>query len=842
MKVWHVSFFTESKSQLLSHLPIFNTMMFQKNFKALIAIIYLLSVSSVYAQVRPVDSTVSRKASKPIINRKTVKADSTKKALLIKWKLTAARKDSLKIDSLKRTKQPVKKTFSKADSAKKAGITKSPIAPKKNTSSKVDTLKNGTLIQKPNTSVLKKVMNKQDTTKKTVTPKSPIKGKIGTAAKLDTTKKTEVTIKGKPKSTVKVKLDSLKKEIPIQKTSFDILSPDKKISVNFKISRKKAWYSVKRNKETVLDSSKLGLMRDDDDYTTNFTIVSASAMVPVSNKYEMLTAKRKVNTYKANKQIFHLQNGSGHKLDVIFQVSNDGLAFKYFFPDSSKGITKIEEEITSFNFPDDTKAWLQPMSVAKTGWERTNPSYEEYYQKDIDAGKPAPNAAGWAYPALFKTGNNWALITESGLEKNYCATRLKQKSPNNEYSVGFPQAPEGRSGGPVDPEAKTPWLTPWRVISVGSLKTIVESTLGTDLAKPAIYIADPSFIKPGKASWSWIILKDSSIVYDVQKQFIDFAADMKWEYCLVDADWDKHIGYEKMKELADYAKTKNVGLFLWYNSAGDWNTVKYTPKDKLLTTASRAKEFAKLKEMGIKGVKVDFFGGDGQSVIKYYQDLFADAAKYQLMVNCHGATLPRGLQRTYPNLMTVEAIKGEEFITFDQANADEEPAHATTIPFTRNVFDPMDFTPMNLTGIPNINRKTSSAFELALPIIFQSGIQHLAETPEGMAKVPDYVKTFLQALPSEWLDTKFIDGYPGKFTVLARKAANGWYIAGINGENTEREVKLDMSFLTDKTKGILITDGSSKQSFDKTEMTFSKSKMPELTIKPNGGFVIYIKQ
>ncbi|MDB5013045.1 MAG: alpha-glucosidase, partial [Daejeonella sp.] len=420
----------------------------------------------------------------------------------------------------------------------------------------------------------------------------------------------------------------------------------------------------------------------------------------------------------------------------------------------------------------------------------------------------------------------------SWLDKNYCASRLRQKSPNNEYSVGFPQAPEGRSGGPVDPEAKTPWLTPWRIIAIGSLKTIVESSLGTDLAKPAIYMADLSFIKPGKASWSWIILKDSSIVYDVQKQYIDFAADMKWEYCLIDADWDKNIGYEKMKELADYAKTKNVGLLLWYNSAGDWNTVKYTPKDKLLTTASRTKEFAKLKEMGIKGIKVDFFGGDGQSVIRYYQDIFSDAAKYQLLVNCHGATLPRGWQRTYPNLMTVEAIKGEEFITFDQANADQEPAHATTIPFTRNVFDPMDFTPMNLTGIPNIERKTSSAFELALPIIFQSGIQHLAETPEGIAKVPDYVKAFLQTLPSAWLDTKFLDGYPGKYTVLARKAANGWYIAGINGETTEREVKLDMSFLTDKTKGTLITDGNDKHSFDKTEMTFSKNKMPELTMKP----------
>ncbi|MDB5013046.1 MAG: alpha-glucosidase [Daejeonella sp.] len=405
--------------------------MFQKKLTVLFTLICLLSLITVKAQIQPVDSSGSKKITKPAAIKKAVKTDSTQKSIGVKKRIPAAPKDSLKADTSKKIKQPVKRTSMKADTAKKSGTTKSAISPKKNTSSKVDTLKKGALTQKPNTSVLKKVMDKQDTTKKAAaqkapikgkatatksdtTRKAPIKGKAAIAVKSDTTKKTNVTLKGKPKTTVKAKLDSLKKEIPIQKTSFDILSPDKKISVNFKISRKKAWYSVTLNKETVLDSSKLGLMRDDDDYTTNFTIVSASAMVPVSAKYEMLNAKRKVNIYKANKQIFHLQNGSGHKLDVIFQVSNDGLAFKYFFPDSSKGVTKIEDEITSFNFPEDTKAWLQPMSVAKTGWERTNPSYEEYYQKDINAGKPAPTTAGWVYPALFKVGNNWALITEAG--------------------------------------------------------------------------------------------------------------------------------------------------------------------------------------------------------------------------------------------------------------------------------------------------------------------------------------------------------------------------------------------------------------------------------------------
>ena len=331
MKIRHV-FLYNVNLNTVPNSRLFITIMFQKKSKTLLALICLMSVCNFCAQAQETDTVVPvKKTTKSTVIKKPIKVDTTKKATVTNKQVTSVR--------------------SKVDTAKKTGTTKSPISPKKNTSSKVDTLKKGTLNQKPNTSVLKKVMDKQDTTKKTASPKAPIKGKSATAVKLDTTKKSETAVKGKPKSGVKPKLDSLKKEIPIQKTTFDILSPDKKISVNFKISRKKAWYSVKLNKETVLDSSKLGMIRDDDDYTTNFTIISASAVVPVSSKYEMLNAKRKANIYKANKQIFHLQNGSGHKLDVIFQVSNDGLAFKYFFPDSSKGLVKIENEITSFNFP-----------------------------------------------------------------------------------------------------------------------------------------------------------------------------------------------------------------------------------------------------------------------------------------------------------------------------------------------------------------------------------------------------------------------------------------------------------------------------------------------------------
>jgi alpha-glucosidase len=622
-----------------------------------------------------------------------------------------------------------------------------------------------------------------------------------------------------------------------QKT-FNISSPDKNISVQFTVKDGSASYEVYYQKTLVLENSKLGVIREDDDFSTQLSLISASPVSPVADAYELLTAKRKFNKYSADKQIFHLKTKSGKLMDIIFQVSNDGLALRYYFPDHNNELFKIKDELTSFNFSSGTKAWLQPLAVAKSGWESTNPSYEEYYYKGIDAGTQAPTEAGWAYPALFNSGNCWILITESFLEKNYCGTRLKQFSPGGEYSVGFPDPKEVFPNGVANPQSTLPWYSPWRVIAVGSLKTIVESTLGTDLAKPSVEM-DKTFIKPGIASWSWVLLKDDSTVYHVQKRFIDYAADMHWKYCLIDADWDRKIGYDKIKELADYGKTKNVGLILWYNSAGSWNTVKYTPKDKMVTAESRSEEFGKLQKMGIKGVKIDFFGGDGQSMIAYYHEILKDAAKYKLLVNFHGATLPRGWQRTYPNLMTMESIKGMEFITFGQDNADEEPAHATTIPFTRNAFDPMDFTPMVLYKIPNINRKTTSAFELATPVIFLSGIQHMGETPEGMAHFPDFVKEFLRELPVSWDDVHFIDGYPGKLAVIARKSGDKWYVAGINGENQEKNLKLDLSFLKDY-EGNIISDGKEALSFLQNKI--SAQKETAISVMPNGGFVIAFKR
>ena len=608
-------------------------------------------------------------------------------------------------------------------------------------------------------------------------------------------------------------------------------SPNHRISVKIGLETQQSpTYAVSRNRVPVLLPSSLGLQLAGADLTTRLTLEATSPVTAVAEQYHMAVGKRSSITYRANEQVYTFRNAAGQRLDVAFRASNDGVAFRYLV--KGAGRRQFVNEATSFAFAPSTKAWLRPMQVAQTGWKNTNPAYEEHYQRELKVGTPSPSKAGWVFPALFNSGATWVALSEANMDGSFHASRLQAESPGAVYRIGLPMADEKVTGGAVLADTTGDLVTPWRLIALGSLPTVMDSTLGTDLAAPAIAF-DQSNVKPGHASWSWALLKDDATVYDVQKTFIDYAADMKWDYALVDADWDRKIGYDKMRELASYAATRNVGVLVWYNSSGAWNQTEYSPKVALLTAEQRKKEFAQLKEMGIKGVKIDFFPGDGVSVIAYYVDLLRDAADAGLLVNFHGATLPRGWARTFPNLMSAEAVRGLEFTTFEQRDQDAVVRHAAMLPFARNLFDPMDFTPMVFGDIPNIRRATRNGFELAESVLFLSGIQHFAETPAGMATVPAYVKTFLQDLPRSWDDSHFITGYPGTHVVIARRAGKRWYVAGINADDIDKTVALDLRFLG-KRKGVLIADGATEREFSKSALAAGKAS---ISIKAHGGFV-----
>lgn len=622
-----------------------------------------------------------------------------------------------------------------------------------------------------------------------------------------------------------------------------LTSPDKQLHVKVFVTEQNTLaYSVDRAAQPVILESDLGLQLTAADFTRGVAIESQSSIAPVTDNYSMRVGKKSKIAYRANEQTFVIKNTQQQKLNVTFRVSDDGVAFRYAVADPVIARKQFVKETTSFHFASTAKAWLQPMSVAQTGWSNTNPSYEEHYQMDIPVGTPSTLGAGWAFPGLFNVNNTWVLISEAGITDNWHASRLGHESINGEYTVAPPQAPEvfistaGEKGALLASGTDT-FISPWRILTIGDLATIMQSTLGTDLASPAIALSN-DFIKPGHSSWSWAILKDDFTTFDAQKKFIDYAADMHWDYTLIDADWDKKIGYEKLKELVDYAAQKNIGILVWYNSSGEWNETPYSPKSELLTPEQRATVFARLRDIGVKGLKIDFFAGDGQSMIAYYLDILKDAATYNLSVNFHGATLPRGWQRTYPNLMTMESIRGFEFTTFAQADQDPVAKHVAMALFARNVFDPMDFTPMAFGDIPNITRVTENSFELAESVLMISGIQHFAEIPEGMATAPDYVKDFLRELPREWDDIKFIDGYPGKYLVLARKAGDAWYIAGINAETESKTFTLDLNFAGDK-KGVLIGSGETARSFVQQEVNSKTAQT--ITLRPSAGFVMVLK-
>jgi Glycoside hydrolase 97. len=417
----------------------------------------------------------------------------------------------------------------------------------------------------------------------------------------------------------------------------EVASPDGNLRVEMALDNagRPTWRLLRQGRE-VIAPSPLGMVGEGADLSRGLALAGVDPVQPVVDDYELLSGKRRHNQYRANRRVFRWKDRQGHELAVAWQVSNDGAAFRYELARAVPGLETWKRDAATFRLSADTHAWLQPLAEPKTGFGRTNPSYEEYYLQDVPVGTPAPMGHGWVFPALFRSGGDWILLSEGSLRRGDAGSRLLDGATRGEYLLGFPDEREALPGGPALPWIDTfPWRSPWRIVAVGDLATVADSTLGTDLADPPA-VAAPSV--PGKASWSWPLLGDESTVFEVQKQFVDYAARMGWRYTLVDALWDTQIGEPKMRELIEYARGKGVSVLVWYNSAGDWNQAPQTPRSKLLDHASRAREFGKLKAMGVAGLKVDFFGGDGSSMIAYYLDLLADSAPYGFQMNFHGSS------------------------------------------------------------------------------------------------------------------------------------------------------------------------------------------------------------
>ena len=570
-----------------------------------------------------------------------------------------------------------------------------------------------------------------------------------------------------------------------------VTSPDGKLTVTVSDD---ARYSVSLDGKDIVLPSALGFRSNRGDFM-NAKVTEAESSA-IHDSYTLDRIKKGRITYDANVLICTLENEAGDAVKVEFCVSDNDVAFRYVVDNPRWASIRIFEEATSFVFPESTTTFLTPQSDAMIGWQRTKPSYEEFYAIDKPMSEKSQYGHGYTFPCLFKIGGDgWALVSETGVDSRYCGGRLSDWDPKGGYRLEFPMPEENDGNGTVEPAFAVPGATPWRTITVGStLKPIAESTVTWDVVEPR-YVSKHNY-KFGKGTWSWILWQDGSINYDDQVKFIDLAAAMDFQYVLVDNFWDRNIGYDRMEELVKYAHSKGVDVFLWYSSSGYWNDISQCPLNKMDSAVERKKEMKWLQDIGVKGIKVDFFGGDKQETMRIYEGVLSDADDYGLMVIFHGCTLPRGWERMYPNYVGSEAVRASENLVFGQHECDIEAQNATLHPFIRNAVGCMEFGGcflnkfLNKANARRPIRRTTDEFELATAVLFQNPIQNFALAPNNLEDAPAYCLDFLRDVPTTWDDIRYIDGYPGKYAVIARRKGGRWYVSAINAD--EAPYKLDL--------------------------------------------------
>lgn len=657
-------------------------------------------------------------------------------------------------------------------------------------------------------------------------------------------------------------------------------SPDGRLSVNVKCDNGTPVYSVSLDGTECVTASALGLVTNMGDYTKGMTMTKTSEEKLVKRDYTSYKLKRAVNHYEANSKSYTLAKDGRDVMKVVFEVSNTSVAFRYQLLPWKRDVMccVINSEATEFAFGDATTTFLAPQMGEMSGFARTTPSYETHYEADAAMGKNG-QGSGYTFPCLFKSPvvkgkkqqNVWMLVSETGTKGNYVGCKIEAAGARR-YKVSFPSMKENNGYGTNTVQAPLPFDTPWRTITVSdNLKDIVESMVTWDVIEDkSLTNGSMNVLADGKdglkgddmksgekaldkealgtrGAWSWIIANDESCNYETQMQYIDFAAAMGWETLLIDAQWDRQIGRERMVQLANYAKAKGVGLYLWYNSNGVWNDAPQTPRNCMDRAYERRKEMEWLKANGIKGIKVDFFGGDKMCTMQLYHDILMDAKDYDIKVIFHGCTLPRGWEVMYPNYVASEAVRASENLHFEQRECDREAMDATFLPFIRNAVGSMDFggstlnwyyNPKNSKEMWGGHRITSDVFAIATAVLFQSSVQHFAMAPGNLTDAPQWAVDFMKNVPATWQDVRFIDGYPGKFVVLARKSMEGkWFVTGINAEKEPLVMKIPTDMFEAGKDLIVYCDDNNLQGTKKL-VKIGKKKEMTVTIPCNGGVVV----
>lgn len=608
--------------------------------------------------------------------------------------------------------------------------------------------------------------------------------------------------------------------------TLDVTSPTGKLGVTVKPMEGKAYdkitFSVNYDGKTILSQTELGLETDIQKFYGNLKLKSVSKAKRIIDDYKMITGKRSHCINEAFERTYSFENQEGNTLDITFRVYDNGVVFRYEI-NTIADKEYVVDEYTAYNIPQGAKRWMQ----------QYDPGYEKFFPVSTDGKLPdRPKVNSWGYPGLVELQDSvFMLITEANIRRGHCGSLLFNGDNNDRYQVKLADKKQ---------VAERTWGSPWRVLIIGGLSDIVESTLVTDVSDPS-KVEYTEWINPGMVSWIYWAYNRGSKDYQKVKEYIDLAAEMHWTYNLIDWEWDEMSNGGNLQDAVKYTLNKGIKPLLWYNSSTNW--IGPGPLFRLNKKQDREKEYAWLSEMGIAGIKVDFFSGDSVSTMNYYIDLLEDAIKYKLMLNFHGATIPRGWQRTYPHMMSIEGVYGAEWYNNAPILTNRAAEHNATLPFTRNVVGPMDYTPGTFSNSqhPHI---TSYAHELALPVIFESALQHMPDRPSVYYGLPEPVKRLLSELPVAWDDTKLLAGYPGEEVILARRKGNVWYIGGINGTNETKTLHISLDKIAVNGKKISIfKDGIDDKHFAIEENIPLANVKSDLTIEclPRGGFVAVIK-
>lgn len=626
-------------------------------------------------------------------------------------------------------------------------------------------------------------------------------------------------------------------------------SPDGKLSVRLEQTPdSRILYSVEYDGKTMLSPSPLGLVAQDCDYSK--LVYTGEERKAVKVDYRLDRIKTSHVSHDAVRYMTHFKTPEGRLLDIEWHLSDNDVAFRYSIPrDTDTGSIRVMREETGFDFPEGTTTYLCPQSDAMIGWKRTKPSYEEYYRNAAPLGEKSEFGHGFTFPCLFNTPGGWVLVSETGVDSRYCGSRLDDYAEGSGYRVAFPMPEENNGNGTVEPAFALPGCTPWRTITVGTdLAPIVETTIAFDVVEPR-FESTRSY-EFGKSTWSWIVWQDASCNYDDQKTYIDFASELGYPYCLIDAFWDQNIGRDRIEELSRYARSKGVSLFLWYASSGWWNDISQSPVHIMSDPIARKKEMRWLESIGVKGIKVDFFGGDKQETMRIYESILSDADDCGIMVIFHGCTLPRGWERMYPNYVGSEAVRASENLVFSQYECDIEAVNATLHPFIRNSVGCMEFggTFLNkrlnrANGQPDARgriggteRKTSDAFQLATAVLFQNPIQNFALTPNNLEDAPAAAIEFMREVPTTWDETRYIAGTPSKDAVIARRCGSTWYVGAVNA--VDETLELDVNGI------VAALGGSSAEAIytDEGQLVTAEGRFKKpIKVARNDGAVLIIR-